>query len=70
MIDLVGCFAAKWAIEGLVTESEKDVSTSIIGPQSAADKEEALLTEEEALNKALLLRMSIMVLGMIVHTFF
>ena len=67
-LDLLGCFAAKWAIEGFEIRHLKS-DKIISGSESAADKEEALLIEEEMGNRSLLLAMFLAMLAMIVGSF-
>ena len=70
LIDMFGCFVAKWIVGGfLMDRSESDIAAKK-GSKSAADKEEALLAEEEQENKKLLLAMTIGAVVMVVNSFF
>lgn len=70
-IDLLGCFAAKWAIDGFpVGQEEEKVFVSTSAQENAADKEEALLAEEAEENKKLLFGIGIASLAMLVRSLF
>jgi hypothetical protein len=61
-IDFFGCIAGKWLVDGFgkqVSAGNEAVATL---PRSAADAEEALLTEESKANQALLVAMFLLLL--------